>query len=333
MKSGSKANAIDAAAASWAIRSSGPMTLADKTALDAWLAADARHRGAYVRACAAWHDSDRLLAMAKGRVQSPRRPRFRPSRFRWAAAAVVVLVLSGLLALQMHARLSGTYVTRAGEVTRIALDDGSTMVLNSNTVVRVQYGAARRDIRLDKGEATFQVRHDPARPFTVRAGEVRALAVGTEFAVRRANDEVSVTVIEGVVEVHRDNVAGTNASQTLRRNDDLVVPGRQEPARRAALTPRQVSLAMAWRDGYIVFDGEKLGAAAEEMNRHSSLQVTIADPDLAGQQLVGVFRVGDSRTFARTVVSAFDATLREEGGQLVLEGPSVRGDGTWRQAE
>lgn len=332
MKSGSRTNAIDAAAASWAIRSSGPMTLADKAALDAWLEADSRHRGAYLRACAAWHDSERLLAMAKGRMKPARRTGFQPGRLRYAAAAVVLLALSGLLALQLHARLSGNYVTRAGEVTRVALEDGSTIVLNSNTAVRVRYRSGRRDIQLVRGEATFQVRHDPVRPFIVRAGEVQARAVGTEFAVRRANDEVSVTVIEGVVEVHRANVAGADASQTLRRNDDLVVPGRQEPARRVALTPRQVSLAMAWRDGYIVFDGERLDAAAEEMNRHSSLQLQIADPALAGRQLVGVFRVGDSRTFARTVVSAFDATLREEGGQLILSGPQRQRE-TTRQVE
>ena len=72
MKSGSRTNAIDAAAASWAIRSSGPMTLADKAALDAWLEADSRHRGAYLRAWAAWHDSERLLAMAKGRMKPAR---------------------------------------------------------------------------------------------------------------------------------------------------------------------------------------------------------------------------------------------------------------------
>src|SRR5690606_12218051 len=81
----------------------------------------------------------------------------------------------------------------AGEVTRVALEDGSTIVLNSNTAVRVRYRSGRRDIQLVRGEATFQVRHDPVRPFIVRAGEVQARAVGTEVAVSRATDAGSVT--------------------------------------------------------------------------------------------------------------------------------------------
>jgi transmembrane sensor len=51
-------------AARWAVRAvAGPLSPDEQNELDAWLNADARHRGAYVLARAQWVDLDRLAAL------------------------------------------------------------------------------------------------------------------------------------------------------------------------------------------------------------------------------------------------------------------------------
>src|SRR5262249_29425692 len=56
---------IDAAASEWAVRLQLRVLSAEERAeLDCWLEADSRHRGALLRASAAWLDVDRLAALA-----------------------------------------------------------------------------------------------------------------------------------------------------------------------------------------------------------------------------------------------------------------------------
>src|SRR6266403_1478445 len=55
---------ISERAARWAVRTdSGVLSPEEQRELEAWLAADSRHRGAYVRARAQWVDLDRLAAL------------------------------------------------------------------------------------------------------------------------------------------------------------------------------------------------------------------------------------------------------------------------------
>src|SRR5690606_20513701 len=107
------------------------------------------------------------------------------------------------------------YASNVGEVRRIALDDGSYMLLNTDSLAVIQFSEARRDVRLEKGEALFEVAKDPQRPFVVNAGDLTVKAVGTAFVVRREDSSVEVTVTEGVVEVARPGEPATEQPQRV----------------------------------------------------------------------------------------------------------------------
>ena len=63
----------------------------------------------------------------------------------------------------------------------------------------------RRLVELQRGEALFEVAHDPKRPFEVTANRVTSRAVGTKFSVRLYEDErVETVVAEGRVLVLRE---------------------------------------------------------------------------------------------------------------------------------
>ncbi|NZA28614.1 FecR domain-containing protein [Luteimonas sp. SJ-92] len=317
MSAGNDSAEIDGIAAGWAVRASeGALAERDRGELEAWLARDPRHRGAFVRAQAVWHDLDRVAAMAKGGGKEAAAPQ-RPARMRAfaIAASLLVAVLAGVGIGYDH--YSGRHVAGVGQIVRLALDDGSIVVLNTDSEIRVRYGDSRRRIRLQRGEATFQVVSDPSRPFVVEAGDVAARAVGTEFAVRRLGDAVAVTVLEGVVEVERPGSKSLEQPRRALRNDQ-VVAARARPMVESALTAEEVSRRHSWREGYLTFDGERLEAAIAEMNRYSSIPIRIVDPELAAEHFVGVFRIGDTRAFARSAAATFDARVVEESGAIVL---------------
>jgi transmembrane sensor len=248
-----------------------------------------------------------------------------PARFDWrpwraaAAFALVGVFAAGSLGIG-YSRLAGREASRVGEIRRLVLEDGSTVVLNTDSVVQVRFRKDRRDIILRKGEASFQVAHDAFRPFVVHADGVSVKAVGTAFAVREQPKGVLVTVAEGVVEVARPKPASKAVERRYVTRDNQVVAPRAAPLRQARISDGQVSRQLAWREGMLMFDGETLGQAASEVNRYTQTPVVIDDPDLAGKSFVGVFQVGDVRAFARAAATAFDAQVaQKDDGSIHLE--------------
>ena len=201
------------------------------------------------------------------------------------------------------------------------LDDGSTVVLNTDSFVQVRFRKDRRDIILRKGEASFQVAHDAFRPFVVHAADgVAVKAVGTAFAVREGPKGVLVTVAEGVVEVARPQKATKAVERRYVTRDNQVVALNAAPMKQSSVGESQVSRRLAWREGLLMFDGETLGQAAAEVNRYTQTPVVIDDPRLADKHFVGVFQVGDVRAFARAAGAAFDAQVaQKDDGSLHLE--------------
>jgi transmembrane sensor len=304
---------VEAAAAAWAVRTAGrPLTGDEQQQLDQWLGASSRHLGAFVRAQAIWADTDRVAALdEESRVNLPDvRPPIRWDRFAMAAS-LAVAVIGGSVG---YDQLAGRVTTSRDEVRRLVLDDGSVAVLNGDSALQVRYDGDARRVVLRRGEALFEVRHGDPRPFLVSAEDVTVRAVGTRFAVGLEGEDVEVTVEEGEVAVADRTRAA--APRVVRRNEQLVAAA--AGARRAMLEPDEVERRLAWRQGLLVFDGQSLGRAAEEVNRYSRVPVTIDDPTLARAEFVGVFRIGDGRAFAHAAAQAFNGEVYERDGRLHL---------------
>lgn len=312
-RSSGSGDEIEAAAAAWAVRAATrPLTEDEQLQLDQWLAHSSRHLGAYVRAQAIWSDTDRVAALDEtSRSDLPDvRPPIRWGRFAMAASVAVALIGGGV----GYDQLAGRVTTSRDEVRRLVLEDGSVAVLNGDTALQVRYDRGERRVILRRGEALFEVRHGDTRPFLVSAEDVTVRAVGTKFAVGLEGDDVEVTVEEGEVAV----AEGTPRAvpRLVRRNEQLVAAA--TGARRAMLEPDEVERRLAWRQGLLVFDGQSLGRATEEVNRYSRVPVTIDDPTLARAEFVGVFRIGDGRAFAHAAAQAFNGQVQERDGRLHL---------------
>src|SRR5690606_33355736 len=305
---------IDTEAAAWAVRSAErPLDSSEQQRLDAWLEADSRHLGAYVRAQALWLDLDRVAALDGGTQRDNSPPaRNRPWRRYAMAASIVLTVFSGAIA---YDQLAGRISTGRGEVRRIALEDGSILTLNGHSAVQLRYDAKVRRVILRRGEASFEVAKNKSRPFVVSAEGLDVRAVGTEFVVGLDEDGVEVTVEEGVVAVAGE-ASGSAQPRFIRRNEQFVAA--QTGPRKAVLDAADVERRIEWRKGLLVFNGQQLGAAAEEVNRYSNLRVVIDDPTLARAEFMGVFKLGDARAFAGAAAQAFNGEVVRRGNELVL---------------
>lgn len=276
----------------------------DEADLEEWLASDPRHGGALLEAEAMWEalgnvgaetSSDDGDVVDDDHIEQPERGWFsRRGILAGGGAALAASVAGGIVFLSAPER----FETEVGEIRRVPLADGSTAAINTASRIEVALAKEERAVRIEEGEAFFQVAKDAARPFIVEAGRIRVRAVGTAFSVRRLEHGANVLVTEGVVEAWaagaEGNMVRLEAGQrAFVANDAGIV---QPPASLAS-----VDRALAWRSGKVDFVDQPIAEAAAEFNRYNRRQLVILDPALGREKFDGVFRIDDPEGFANAV--------------------------------
>lgn len=307
------ADAINQDAADWAARADRGLSESEAAELAAWLAGDPRRLGGYMRMTAVLAATE-LERQSDGAPETDRRAASGQTRRGWIIAAASVAGLGVYLGLTR----SRVYETRKGEMRVVALEDGSTITLNTATRLEVRYSRTLRGIRILTGEALFDVAKDRARPFVVQAATADVRAVGTSFTVTAMADRtVKVLVREGVVEVARPAVA-TQAPRRLKANTRAIIGETAAPMAIARVTPVEISRALAWREGRLVFAGESLSTAVAEFARYSDTRIVVSDPALSRSGVAGVFDAKDPVGFARAVAGSLESRAEVHKGYVLI---------------
>jgi transmembrane sensor len=309
MSEAESADQIEEAAFAWVARLDrhGPdPALEDE--LEAWLALDPRRRGAFLRAQAVWAGLDRASRARSTGLAGPR-----VDRRRLAAGATVAAIAAAAAGVWIQQRAT-PYATALGEVRHVPLQDGSGMVLNTDSRAHVALRRAERRVQLTRGEAWFHVASDPARPFVVEAGRVRVRAVGTAFSVRQLDKGAEVLVSEGVVEAW---VAGEEQRKTRIGAGERAQVLEGRPIK-VATAGAGIDRKLAWRSEKIDLDGETLEDAIAEFNRFNRRKLVLHDPRLATRRLYGLFRADDPEAFAQAVSLSLAAPVRFTPDQIEI---------------
>jgi transmembrane sensor len=293
---------------------------------------DTTHQRAYENCELAWELSAELrgsptltvlLAGADALVSRHRtaqrplaRPKWRVPAWQVGLAASVIAV--GILAWRLIGQPATTqYVTHVGEQLTVALADGSTVFLNTDSVVRVSLGKHLRHIELARGEALFNVSHDPNRPFEVHALKGVTTAVGTQFDVELTEGGAAISVLEGTVTVG----AGASSSAAL---PPVAVSagsgvGYTQAGAVSELRPAEVNRIEGWRSQHIVFNDLALATALAEYNRYTRTPIVLGKPALGSRHINGVFHIGDEAAFLSALEQGLHLKAIKGGAQTILE--------------
>lgn len=316
----------------------GLMSAADEAAFEAWRS-DPANAGALAEVEGVVDEVGAVAAFAEVRAMReaalaaapPRRPAWRA----WGAmaASVAALMLAGVWAVNLPEApqspvatvATQRYVTGVGEQRTVRLADGSTVALNTASVVEVAYTPGRRDIRLLQGQALFEVAHNAQRPFVVTAGDRVVTALGTRFDVRLDSQAVKVVLVEGRVKVEPLRPAGLErvipalGRATLDAGEALVA----DPADGVEVATADTDRATSWRRGQVIFRDDTIAAAVAEMNRYSDTQLVIDDPRIGELKISGVFGVTREENFLAALTSFYPV-------EAVQRSPRVTAL-TWRE--
>jgi transmembrane sensor len=289
------------------------------------------HQRAYENCALAWELSAELrssptltvlLAGADALVTRQRTAAAPAARPKWRVPVWQVGVAASLIALGAFAWLFmsrptiAEYATAVGEQREVALADGSTVFLNTDSSVRVALSHNLRRIELVRGEALFSVSHDPARPFEVHALQGVTTAVGTQFDVELTRGGAAVSVLEGTVTVGASGSATSAPPVAVVAGSGV---GYTQEGAVSEIRPAEVNRIQGWRSQRIVFNDMALDTALAEYNRYTHTPIVLSDPALGSRHINGVFHIGDEAAFLSAMEQGLHLKATHGAAQTVLE--------------
>ncbi|MEQ8934349.1 MAG: FecR domain-containing protein [Amphiplicatus sp.] len=308
------------AAAYWRAREmSGEMSQDERAQLELWLAHSEDHKRAWVELGNALNSieagaEDLLADEFEHQLNDAAATRKPSTGMRFAFAACAATVVGGI-AISLMIGLRGPepqiYKTAIGESAEIALADGSMVELNTATTLNVAFSDGRRSVRLEGGEAVFNVARDQTRPFVIETPQAQITVTGTLFDVEALRNRSAVYVLSGAVEV----APRAGERVTLLAGDSVVIDVDGVAGHVAAFDPNYM---LAWRTGKVRFREEPLERVVAELNRYFKTSIAIVDPSLNNLPVTGDFDIQDQATVVEALARAFALNVRQEPDRIAL---------------
>lgn len=298
---------IDAQAAWWFARMrSGDGASTERDAFDAWREASPANVAASDRYSALWsalgdvRDDPRVLELRDG-LRGPKRS------FQYAAAASILVAIVSLPLWWSHAGhrqaksavspdrpIATRFETGIGQVSHLALADGSTVILDTDSALKAEFDGTSRRVSLQRGRAFFHVAHEK-RPFTVTGRRFAVTATGTRFVVDLDNAADTVSMVEGsvvaaAIDGRRGQPVALKAGRSLTAGNRGWQLGTVDPEH-----------ADGWTTGELTFRNAPLEDVVRETNRYSQRKIVLGDSVVARARLSAVLKAGDIDTLVAAV--------------------------------
>jgi transmembrane sensor len=314
----------------------------DRAVLERWLAADPEHALQLARARELWRragDQARtearepdpneaarwagILGAIRDRPSTLEHPRRRRAADQWGAAAVLLVMAGAGTWVVTHDQAPmRVYETAQGERAEFRLGDGTRVMLNVASQLRVpaDYGERSHEVYL-QGGAYFEMVHDSASSLEVHAGDMVARDLGTEFTVGAYPEQrhARVVVREGLVSFHAEDSEVATLGATLRPGQQGRLDDRDVPTVQHADTTTE----FAWVGGTIIFDRTPLRDALPQLGRWLDLEFRLSDASLGRVQLAATLTNQPADDAVRFLASSLGLRM-ERQGRVVTIYPGLR---------
>ena len=282
-----------------------------KIAFEAWLNADPAHAQAFAKASAIWNGQSVITA---AHTLNTRRSPGRLGRIsrHWkhvAAAAVLVLTVGAYSNVPM--RIQADHLTVVGERQRLQLDDGSKVLLNTNSAFSSKVVNAQASARLYQGEAFFEVPANLEFALQLDAGPVRVSVRDTDFAVSYLNGEAQVRVQRGNVELQ---VSSVGTQMRLSAGNSVSI-GPNGFSKTTLLNPQT---DLAWVQGRLVFENCPMGKVLDEVRRYYPGWIINNNEKLASVAVTGNYRLDQPLDIIRSLANITSSSVSEFPALVIL---------------
>ena len=273
--------------------------------------------------------SDKELAATRSEIWDKVQPAIRVERKVWTlprymkvAAMVVIIAGAGVLFLLYRHNKAGdnsmtaysTISTGIGERKRIIIQDGSQLILDAGTTVRIQNDFSEdRKIELVDGEAFFNVKKDEQRPFVIQSQGLTTTVLGTSFNISAyaALNNVSIGVINGKV-----SVASQAATLDVLGEEQQLVYDKN--AKSYKKIPLEESVT-AWQQGRIILNDLSFYEMTVIMKKNFGIEIVTFDDTIRSTRYTTELPASMPPAQAAQVLAAIHKlTIKTKGNQIFL---------------
>ena len=332
---------INKQAAEWfTLMQSADVSAAERLALRDWLSADADHQEAYNQIEAVWESlgdlsgtadaealrrsvepftdqlSEKLkalllapVAMVKSLITAPK----------YAMGFAIVVAVGVFLVPGTNEPITAHYSTQIGEIKTITLADSSEITLGAMSKISTRISDTGRSVNLISGEAFFNVAKDRQKPFAVSVNNVSIEVVGTQFNVQRIRDDVSVAVLEGIV-----NVFGSSAGERLTPSlPDVVLTAGQKVIKASDQAFESVTSVLsadlgAWRVGRLIYTDTSVIDVLTDAGRYFDGKIVLQSDDLADVKVSMTLRTDQVSQLPQMLSEALPLEVHVVSDNIIL---------------
>lgn len=196
-------------------------------------------------------------------------------------------------------------VSRGSEYS-IVLADGTKVKMNADSRLDfpVVFGEVRNVTLI--GEAYFDVTHDEAHPFIVKAGNHIIHVLGTVFNVMAYPDEtLCITLVSGKIKV------------TAPTGEYFLSAGEQYTSRNASITKVETDTYISWINGEMEFDAMPLPELLNKLSRWYNVDLKLASKELESRKFTGVIFRNKPLKFALDILHRVSDVQFEQKGKTI----------------
>ncbi len=318
----------------WIARLDNNLSSEDAAELQCWMAEHPENEKLLLEMALLWDKMDSLGRLSSLFEPAPKKQILWPIIATSAFASVFVCALMlwfSVINDKSHPYPAPTeyvYQTGIGEHADVTLSDGTSLVLNTNSRMTVEYTDHHRLLTLERGEMYINVAKDKNRPLSVVAGGKVVEAVGTQFSVEINSDQnIELMVVEGKVKVGvlPRAVDPTAIEQTIKlegrprmmaAGETTILSDDQSDI--SNISVEDIEVKLSWRQGNLIFRGESLEDAVREVERYTPVEFVLLDQELKTIRVAGLFKAGDVEGLLITLRENFNIVYQYKDEKTVV---------------
>lgn len=233
-------------------------------------------------------------------------------RYGWLKVAAVLFIVAGAWSFYSVFNTGYDAFESGKFVRKEILPDGSEVTLNKNTLLsyRKNFKGETRSVKLENGEAFFNVRPDKSKPFVIETEDVNIRVVGTSFNVKHLDKITEVIVETGIVQVSMNT-----QMVELRAGNKVTIRDKDSTLKIEANTDQ---LYNYYRSKMFVADNTPLWRVVEILNEAYGSNIVIDNDQIKDLRLTAPFKDESLDNIIDIITQTFKITAVKQDGKIIL---------------
>jgi ferric-dicitrate binding protein FerR (iron transport regulator) len=314
-------------------------TSKEKDQFDTWMKADTSNESFFIKTREVWIqskeervDTDAALAVVKGKIQTQKTTKSSAttkqywitpikSKYVKIAASLIFLMVSLYMVYDQTNKASTLQIlsvsTGLDERLQITLPDSSKVFLNAGSTISYpnKFTEEKRPVTLD-GEAFFEVRPDPNKPFTITTPNTETTVLGTSFTVTAYPNE---NIEEVIVETGRVSFRNEHTQENI-----LLMPGDKGTYIKTNRLITKLKNAnnnhLSWKTHLVEFNKESLASVFNTLEKTYLISFDTTSATINNCKLTARFNEQTLPSILEAIEMTFDIKIIKENSTYIVYG-------------